>query len=63
MRALVKVAAAGAAGAAGLPFQLQAGVSLVAGATVVKYLTQVVDAHGLGEGAGLLIATGIALSE
>ena len=62
MRALVQVTAS-TGGGAGAAFQVQAGVSLVAGAAVIKYLTQVVDTHGLGEGAGLLIATGIALSE
>ena len=56
-------AAAAAAGGAAWVFRAGAGVTLMAGAVVCKHAVQSVDNGGLGDGTGMVIGAGIALSE
>jgi preprotein translocase subunit SecY len=43
-------------------FKLQTTVTLMAGAVLCKYAVQCIDQHGLGDGTGVIIGSGIALS-
>lgn len=51
-----------AGGTACTAFKLSTSLSLIAGAVICKYLVQVIDNWGLGDGTGTVIGAGVALS-
>lgn len=51
-----------AAKSAGIFFKIQSIVTLMAGAVLCKFAVQNIDQHGLGDGTGVIIGAGIALS-
>jgi preprotein translocase subunit SecY len=53
---------AAATTSAGWLFKIQAGVTLMAGAVICKFAVQTVEKWGLGDGTGVVIGAGIALS-